>query len=114
MPGRLSQDCLENLFSVVRSTNSKSNTVQFKMSLKLITISQFLTASTKGNYDIDDSDYAVDFISIIILVLENSNNLDENVANLNDVDIDMLNSEYLNANEKQVKFIKLIIYKKYY
>lgn len=63
--GRFTQDCVENLFSIVRSSQLKPNAAQFKMALKLISISQYMTTLTKGNYDIDDRNYAVKFLTVI-------------------------------------------------
>lgn len=103
MLGRFTQDCLENFFSVVRSNQSKPNAIQFKFNLKLITITQFLTTPTNGNYENDDRDYAINFMNII---RENSSNeLNENNTNLDDVEIQMLDDEYLSRREKQVIII---------
>ena len=42
LPARLTQDCLENLFSIVRLKNVIPNALQFKNNLKLIRISQYM------------------------------------------------------------------------
>lgn len=63
------------------------------MPLKLITVSEFLTAPTTSKYQTDDRDYAVTFLNII-----NSNT----VTNLDDIDIDQLEKVYLNQRENKV------------
>ena len=41
MTARLTRDCLENLFSVVRTRNPVPTPVAFKNALKIIAVSQF-------------------------------------------------------------------------
>ncbi|KAH9372954.1 hypothetical protein HPB48_011611 [Haemaphysalis longicornis] len=52
---RLTQDALENLFSCVRSRNPVPRALEFKLTLRIIMLSQFLRPSRKGNYAIGDS-----------------------------------------------------------
>lgn len=56
MGGRLSQDCVENLFSSVRSHAPKTTAFSFKMAIKNISVSLFLK-TTNGNYQEDDRYY---------------------------------------------------------
>ena len=62
LTSRLTQDCLENLFSVVRLKNPP---LAFKCALKNISIAQFLKppGGNHGNYQEDDREFAVDFLS---------------------------------------------------
>ncbi|XP_062514079.1 uncharacterized protein LOC134189728 isoform X2 [Corticium candelabrum] len=65
LTSRLTQDCLENLFSVVRLNNSVPSPVAFKCALKIISIVQFMQplGGNRVSYQHDDTDYAVDFLS---------------------------------------------------
>lgn len=64
-PSRLTQDCLENLFSIVRLKNVVPHAVQFKNNLKLICISQYMREVSKSNYDQDDRQFLSEFIEIL-------------------------------------------------
>lgn len=65
LTSRLTQDCLENLFSVVRLKNPIPSPLELKFALKIISISQFLKplGATHGSYQDDDRDFADDFLS---------------------------------------------------
>ena len=62
MTRRLTQDCAENLFSVIRRPNPRPDAKQFRSRLRLTTLTQFMETPSNGNYDIDDSDILVDFL----------------------------------------------------
>ena len=63
LTSRLTQDALENLFSQIRGRgDSHPSPVHLRHSLRLITISQFMTVPKRSNYDTDDSEYLVPFI----------------------------------------------------
>ena len=63
MSGRFTQDALENLFSQVRSKGVvHPEPVQFRLSLRLICLAQFMTIPTTGNYEIDDTPHLISFI----------------------------------------------------
>lgn len=66
LPSRLTQDCIENLFSIVRMKNVIPNALQFKNNLKLITISQYMKTICKSNYDADDRQFLSDFLNILL------------------------------------------------
>jgi hypothetical protein len=53
MGGRLTQDALENLFSVIRSRTPIPGPHDFKVSLRLVTLSQYECQIIHGNYDTD-------------------------------------------------------------
>ena len=54
LTSRLTQDCVENLFSVIRQKNAIPNALQFKHNLKLISVSMYMRSIESGNYDFDD------------------------------------------------------------
>lgn len=62
LTSRLTQDCLENLFSSVRLKNPIPTPLAFKCALKLISIAQFLKTSHKGSYQQDDGDFLANFL----------------------------------------------------
>lgn len=62
LTSRFSQDCLENLFSVLRSKQIVPNAVQVKNNLKLICISQYLKKSGSSSYDEDDREFLAGFL----------------------------------------------------
>lgn len=59
---RVSQDALENLFSCVRNKHPVPRPLEFKLTLRLIAMSQFFSPSRRGNYTIDDSVDLTDFL----------------------------------------------------
>ena len=69
LPSHLSQDCIENLFSVIRLKNIIPNAFQFKNNLKLISISQFMKSISNSNYETDDREFFSEFLDIL---MENS------------------------------------------
>lgn len=50
-PRRLTQDTLENLFSVIRQKNLVPRLLQFKTALRTITLSQFFQPCRTGNIE---------------------------------------------------------------
>lgn len=63
LTGRLPQDCLENLFSVVRQRKPVPNAYDKKCALKFVCVSQFLHTPATSSYGTDDSEYLADMIS---------------------------------------------------
>ena len=63
LPGRFTQDCIENLFSGLRSKQSILNGLQFFINLKLITVSQYMRKVSKSSYSEDDRIFLPDFLS---------------------------------------------------
>lgn len=61
---QLTQDALENLFSCMRSRNPVPRALEFKLTLRLIMLSQFFRPSRKGNYSIDDSTDLLEFVEV--------------------------------------------------
>lgn len=66
LPLRLTQDCLENLFSMIRLKNVIPNALQFKNNLKLISISQFMKTICKNNYHEDDHQFLSEFLDVLL------------------------------------------------
>lgn len=62
LTSRLTQDCLENLFSVVRSRNPTPTPREFKFALKSITVAQYLKPSKTSNYEHDEREYLGDLL----------------------------------------------------
>ena len=60
MPGRVTNDAIENFFSSLRQFNSNPTCLQCQRFSKAICISQFLKYSPNGNYDEDDSTLLLD------------------------------------------------------
>lgn len=62
LTGRLNQDCLENIFSVLRLKKPIPNAYDVKCALKLICVGQFLHTPKSTSYDVDDSLHLVDLL----------------------------------------------------
>ena len=62
LTSRLTQDCVENLFSVVRSRHPTPTAREFKYALKLICTAQYLKPVKSGNYHLDDRQYLGDLL----------------------------------------------------
>lgn len=60
LTSRLIQDCLENVFSLVRLKKPVPSAYDVKCALKAICVSQFLHTPKSSSYNIDDSSYLVD------------------------------------------------------
>lgn len=65
MTSRFTQDCLENLFSVIRTKQVVPTALQFKNNLKLVCVAQYLKKSSKGSYDVDDRDFLSGFLDVV-------------------------------------------------
>ncbi|EZA46378.1 hypothetical protein X777_00223 [Ooceraea biroi] len=63
LTGRFTQDCLENLFSLIRFKTPTPNALQVKQNLKLITMTQISSCSKLSNYDADISENEVEMIT---------------------------------------------------
>jgi hypothetical protein len=64
LTARLTQDCLENLFSCVRSKNPIPTALEFKNNLRLLTVSQYLKGAETGSYDLADGSLVADFLTL--------------------------------------------------
>lgn len=63
LTSRLLQDCLENLFSVIRLRKPVPSAYDMKCALKLVSVSQFLFTPSTTSYDVDDAQYLIDMLS---------------------------------------------------
>ncbi len=62
LTSRLSQDCLENLFSSVRIKTPIPSALEFKRNLRIICVSQYLKVPENCNYDVDESIFLAEFL----------------------------------------------------
>lgn len=65
LTSRFTQDCLENLFSVMGTKNIVPNALQVKNNLKLLSVSQYLKDISKGNYNEDDRTFLSGFLDTL-------------------------------------------------
>jgi len=63
MTGRLTQDCVENLFSQIRSRGDiHPKPVHLRHSIRLICLSQYMHVSSATSYEHDTDTYFLDFL----------------------------------------------------
>lgn len=62
LTSRLTQDCLENLFSLVRLRKPVPSLLDFKYALKTVSTAQFLTPPCTGSYEKDDGEFLAEFL----------------------------------------------------
>lgn len=110
LPGRTTQDCVENLFSIVRSDNAKPNALQVKHALKSIAVSEYLTPVRMNNtsYHLDDSVYLTDFLKVVretkaLHDSENIQNMRKAQSDFDNVVVD-ISKILLNNREKNVLY----------
>lgn len=65
LTSRFTQDCIENLFSVLRLKNSTLNALQFKTNLRLTAISHYMKKIPTSNYSYDDREFLPEFLNTI-------------------------------------------------
>ena len=65
LTARLTQDCLENLFSCVRTNNPTPDAAQFRQALKMISIAQYMKCPSSASYFEDDRQFLADFLEPI-------------------------------------------------
>lgn len=78
LTSRFTQDCLENIFSVLRSKNIVPNALQVKNNLKLLSVNQYLKDVSKGSYDEDDRNLLSGFLD----TLDNSKSVKNKLENI--------------------------------
>ena len=66
LTSRVTQDCLENLFSCVRYRNPDPTAKEFKAALKAISVAQYLKPSKYGSYD--DRQYLGDLLPSVMMM----------------------------------------------
>lgn len=62
---RVTQDCLENLFSIVRAKQKRPTALQMKQHLRTISISQYMHVPKHMSYDVDERQYLVSFLDLL-------------------------------------------------
>ena len=63
LSARFTQDALENTFSQVRAKGVlHPKPVQFRFSLRLICLAQFMAVPSSGSYDVDDTPHLISFV----------------------------------------------------
>ncbi|XP_064475404.1 uncharacterized protein LOC135389269 [Ornithodoros turicata] len=83
MLGRLSQDALEDLFSCVRAKNPVPRPLEFKLTLRLIMLSQYFRPSHKGSYHVSDRSDLLEFVELRKgLAREESHSKNDSVASV--------------------------------
>lgn len=63
--GRFTQDCVENIFSQIRSKHKCPRAVQAKDALRLLTLGQFLDEIKNSSYENDSKEWLLNFSSIL-------------------------------------------------
>ncbi|KAG4075583.1 hypothetical protein HA402_003408 [Bradysia odoriphaga] len=102
LPGRILQDCLENLFSTVRSGNPKRNAVQVRDSIKQISVSEYISPPLRhSSYQWSDNTFLDDFLKIVQAVKSENKN-ENSIVKEND-------KENLDINLWDVDISKVII-----
>ncbi|TGZ46125.1 Uncharacterized protein DBV15_12800 [Temnothorax longispinosus] len=59
---RLSQDALENLFSMIRGKNPVPTPKEFKSALRMISAAQYFKPNKNGNYEAEDADFLFEYL----------------------------------------------------
>lgn len=95
MTGRLSQDCLENLFSSLRLKSPVPSPIEFRNNLKIIAVAQFLKTPSNTSYNLDDSQYLADFLETPKTPTSGGDELPVEVVVDSSVDCCIDESEYL-------------------
>ena len=96
MTGRLTQDCVENLFSSIRGRgDTHPSPVQFRHNLRIVSLSQFMQISESSSYQQDDGSYLLDFLknSPVASHDEEEVFVEQTVLGSGDADIDISDME---------------------
>ena len=64
LTARFTSDCIENIFSQVRSKNPVPSAKEIKANLRAVSIAQFLTEKKGANYSFDDGEFLADFLKV--------------------------------------------------
>jgi len=76
LTSRFTQDCVENLFSLIRIKNVIPHSLQFTHNLKLIAIAMYMKDIRNSNYDNDDRQYLSGFLDYLSKEKEKKNDID--------------------------------------
>ncbi|XP_055626364.1 uncharacterized protein LOC129770592 isoform X1 [Toxorhynchites rutilus septentrionalis] len=112
---RFTQDCVENIFSLIRIRQKKPTALQFKCFLKSLTISQYLTVVSGSSYETDDTDWLLNFPSNVKQLKEKKAIEERKVPDINEltkIDTQAALKE-INDNEKNVVYhlAGMVVYK---
>lgn len=94
------QDCIENLFSVLRLKNCTLNALQFKTNLRLVAISHYMRQVSTSSYSYDEREFLPDFLNTIqeirkkrtssFNVDDEKENIQRNISQLTNVELNIL------------------------
>jgi hypothetical protein len=79
---RFTQDCVENLFSQVRASTPKPSCLQFKQTLRLFAVSNYICKIESSNYFQDETDNSFSFIEYL-----QDKKIETNDKNDNEMDV---------------------------
>lgn len=105
--GRFTQDCIENLFSVLRMKNCVLNALQFKNNLKLITISHYMRRVATSNYDEDDRQFLPDFLKMVKDSKKSSENENSDSVNIEPF-VEHEDFDKITVNNTQLNILHLV------
>lgn len=80
LTARFTQDCLENLFSLLRTKHVIPSALQVKNDLKIVTVAQFMKNVSNSSYDEDDRLFFSEFLDVMT---EKKRNKDTSMKNKN-------------------------------
>jgi len=63
LTSRFTSDCIENLFSCVRTNNPIPTPLEFKNKLRLLSVAQYMRVKSSSSYSVDSGSYLADFIA---------------------------------------------------
>lgn len=63
--GRFTQDCVENIFSLIRTKHKCPRAIQAKDALRLLTLGQFLDEIENSSYENDPKEWLLNFSSLL-------------------------------------------------
>ena len=82
LSSNFANDCIENLFSLVRMKHSVPSAKEFKYILRNICIGQFMKEVKNSSYDFDDSEYIINFFKKNPIIEDEEEIMDEEVTKL--------------------------------
>lgn len=95
LTSRLTQDCLENLFSLVRIRKPVPTPLEFKYALKMIRTAQFFTLPRTGSYEEDEGEFLADYFNHEPILPSDSTATDINFLDDNDQELSVVEQDSL-------------------
>ncbi len=107
LTSRLTQCCLESLFSCIRKRMPTPTPLQFKYNLRIVALGQYLKAAKNSNYDEDNSQHLVDLKTIRLMKNRNHNTQIKDGQLSYDVEIpnDVLNDAIALEEQEAFKYV---------